>query len=228
MLNDNLKRESEFLYLILGGTFIALLVTCNLIFQKFIFWDFGFYTFEFSAGLLPYPLTFLVTDVVSEIYGARKANNIVKAGLLASIVVMLIILVAESSAATSFSPVDNITFSNVFGLTIPAVSASMAAYLMAQFIDIKVYHFFKKLTKSKYLWLRNNFSTITSQLVDTSLVLILLCFFGSISWDKFFPLFVSSFLLKLIFAIADTPIFYLIVLTLKKRYHLKPDEELDE
>jgi queuosine precursor transporter len=221
------KQESEYVYLILGGTFIALLVSCNLIFQKFITWNpFGWYEFQFSAGLLPYPLTFLVTDIISEIYGERKANNVVKAGLIAAFVVMGIVMIAQVAPATGFSPVDDHIFSKVFGLTMPAVCASMAAYLVAQFIDIRLFHYWKKYTNGKHLWLRNNASTITAQLFDTSVVLGFLCFFGTIPWELFGTLFASSFLFKVIFALADTPFFYLFVGILKRRYGLKDNEEL--
>ena len=69
------------LYLILAGIFIASLVSCNLVFQKFFTWTpFGIYTFEISVGILPYPITFLVTDLISELYGKKKANHVVIAG----------------------------------------------------------------------------------------------------------------------------------------------------
>ena len=112
--------------------FIAALVSCNLIFQKFFSWSpFGLYTFEISVGIIPYPITFLVTDIISEIYGRKKANQVVMAGLFASVFVLGIVMVAESVAATSWSPVDDGTFSKVFGLTGVAVGASMLAYLLA-------------------------------------------------------------------------------------------------
>lgn len=227
-MDPKLKQESEYIYLILGGTFIALLVSCNLIFQKFIVWEpFGLFRFEISAGLLPYPLTFLVTDIISEIYGERRANNVVKAGLIAALVIMGIVMIAEAAPATSFSPVDDKLFSRVFGLTGPAVIASLSAYLVAQFIDIRLFHFWKKLTKGKLLWVRNNFSTIFSQLFDTAVVLVLLCSFGTIDWSLFWALFGSSFLFKFIFALADTPLFYLFIGLLKRRYKLGDTDELD-
>lgn len=221
------KQEAEFIYLILGGTFIALLVSCNLIFQKFISWNpFGIFEFKISAGLLAYPITFLVTDIISEIYGERRANNVVKAGLIAALVIMGIVMLAELAPAIENSPVGDETFTTVFGLTAPAVAASLAAYLIAQLIDIRLFHFWKKLTKGKHLWIRNNFSTIFSQLFDTSIVLILLCSFGSIPWELFWILFGSSFLFKIIFAAVDTPFFYLFVIFMKRRYGLNENQEI--
>lgn len=225
--SEKLRQEAEYVYLLLAGVFIALLVTCNLIFQKFIsVWVFDWYEFKISAGLIAYPITFLVTDLISEIYGERKANNVVKAGLLASLVIMLIVIIAEFAPAIENSPVGNETFTHVFGLTLPAVSASLGAYLIAQFIDIRLFHFWKKLTKGKHLWLRNNMSTIFSQLFDTAIVLLMLCSFGSLPWNIFASLFLSSFLFKLIFALLDTPFFYLFVKILKKRYGLGDMEEI--
>ena len=162
-----MKNQAQSLFLILSGIFIAALVSCNLIFQKFFTWSpFGLYTFEISVGIIPYPITFLVTDIISEIYGRKRANKVVLAGLFSSIFVLAVVMIANASQATEWSPVDNNTFSEVFGLTGVAVGASMIAYLLAQFIDIRVFHFWKRLTKGKYLWLRNNASTFSSQLVD--------------------------------------------------------------
>jgi len=216
------------IYLILGALFIASLVVSNLIFQKFFYWDFfGWYTFEISVGILPYPLTFLITDIISEIYGKQKANEIVTAGIFASLFSLVIILAADYVPATAWSPIDNLLFTQVFGATAIAVGASMTAYLLAQFIDIQLYHFWKKLTKGKHLWLRNNFSTFLSQFVDTFSVLFLLCIFDKIEWDLFGALLLSGFLFKVLVAICDTPLLYLSVYGLRKRFKLKPGEELD-
>ncbi len=214
------------LFLILAGIFIAALVSCNLIFQKFFSWTpFGLYTFEISVGILPYPVTFLVTDIISELYGKRKADQVVISGLIASVFVSLLVLLANAVPQTSWSPVSNETFSTVFGLNGPAVFASMAAYLSAQFIDIRIFHFWKKKTNGRHLWLRNNGSTIASQLVDTGAVLLLLCSFDVIAWERFGGLLVNGFLFKMLIALLDTPLFYAAV------WYLKPligDEDREE
>ena len=214
------------LFLILAGIFIAALVSCNLIFQKFFSWTpFGIYTFEISVGILPYPVTFLVTDIISELYGKRKADQVVISGLIASVFVSLLVLLANAVPQTSWSPVSNETFSTVFGLNGPAVFASMVAYLSAQFIDIRIFHFWKKKTNGRHLWLRNNGSTIASQLVDTGAVLLLLCSFDVIAWERFGGLLVNGFLFKMLIALLDTPLFYAAV------WYLKPligDEDREE
>ena len=177
-LNGQDKDAAMVAFLVLSGLFVASLVSCNLIFRKFFSWDLGGITFEQSVGLLPYPLTFLITDMISEIFGKRKANLVVLSGLAASIVVLLIISMASAANATTWSPVSNQEFDHVFGQTALAVGASMAAYLLAQLIDVRIFHFWKHLTEGKHLWLRNNLSTIPSQLVDTATVLVLLCAVG--------------------------------------------------
>ena len=228
-MNNTIKANN--LYLILTGIFITSLVSCNLIFQKFfqlnIYLPFiGEYTFEQSVGLLPYPITFLVTDIISEIYGYKKANQVVTTGLLSSLFMLIIITTADFVNAASWSPIDNITFHNVFGLSAAAVFASMLAYLFAQYIDVRMFHFWKRLTNGKHLWLRNNASTIFSQLIDTFSVLFLLCSFGVIHWDKFTVLLLNGFLFKVFFAAFDTPVFYLCTWYLKKKFNLKDNEDL--
>jgi|TARA_B100001059_G_C17636910_1_gene477314 uncharacterized integral membrane protein (TIGR00697 family) len=214
-------------YLILAALFIASLVVSNLIFQKFFSWDFfGLYTFEISVGILPYPVTFLITDLISEVYGKKKANQVVTAGIFASLFSLLIIYTADAVPATDWSPIGNELFQKVFGATAIAVIASMLAYLLAQYIDIQLFHFWKKLTKGKHLWIRNNFSTFLSQFVDTFSVLFLLCSFHKIEWDRFGALLLSGFLFKVIVAICDTPFLYAAVYAMRKRFKLAEGEEI--
>ena len=217
------------IYLILGALFIASLVVSNLIFQKFFYWDFfGIYTFEISVGILPYPVTFLITDIISEVYGKKKANEIVTAGIFASFFSLLIVVVSDAVPATAWSPIKDSLFSKVFGATAIAVFASMMAYLLAQYIDIQIFHFWKRITKGKHLWLRNNFSTFLSQFVDTFTVLFLLCTFGKIDWSLFTGLLLSGFLFKVIVAVLDTPFLYAAVFALRKKFDLQMGEELAE
>ena len=227
----NKSKSAESLYLFLASIFVASLVSCNLIFQKFFQLDIwvpfiGKYTFEQSVGLLPYPVTFLVTDIISEIYGQKRANRVVTAGLFASIFMLIVVMISDMSQAATWSPVDNQTFSKVFGLSGAAVFSSMIAYLIAQYIDVRVFHFWKKLTNGKHLWLRNNASTMFSQFVDTFSVLFLLCFLDVIPWDKFSVLLINGFLFKVFFAAFDTPIVYGATHMIRKHFGLKFGEEI--
>ena len=222
------KLFAQRIYFILGALFITALVVSNLIFQKFFYWDFfGIYRFEISVGILPYPITFLITDIVSEVYGRKKANQMVTTGIFASFFSLLIVHLSAIVPATSWSPVDDPLFQKVFGATAIAVFASMMAYLLAQYIDIQIFHFWKRLTKGRHLWLRNNFSTFLSQLVDTATVLLLLCSFNKIEWSLFGELLLSGFLFKVLVAIIDTPFLYAAVYYFRRRFKLKRGEELN-
>lgn len=220
------------IYLYLATLFITSLVVSNLIFQKFFYWYpieisiFGNSLFELSVGILPYPLTFLITDLISEIYGKKKANEVVIAGIFASLFSMGIILLANLVPALENSPVSDALFERVFALSPIAVFASMIAYLSAQFVDIRIYHFWKKFTHGKHLWLRNNFSTFSSQLIDTVSVIGLLCVFKILSWDQFLGLVISSFLFKILIAFLDTPFLYFFVFLFRKKFNLAPQDEI--
>jgi uncharacterized integral membrane protein (TIGR00697 family) len=227
------KVFAQRLYLILGILFITSLVVSNLIFKKFFYYYpfdfsiFGVQLFEISVGILPYPITFLITDLISEIYGKKKANEVVIGGVFASFFSMGIIYIANATPATEWSPVSDDLFSTVFGSTAIAVLASMLAYLFAQFVDIQIYHFWKKLTQGKHLWLRNNFSTFLSQFIDTATVLLLLCSFGEIEWDLFGGLLLAGFLFKILIAALDTPFLYLGVYLFRKRFKLGINQEIE-
>ena len=226
------EKLARKIYLYLAGLFITALVVSNLIFQKFFYWYpfdieiFDNKLFELSVGILPYPITFLITDIISEIYGKKKAIQVVITGIFASFFSIILLLVADSLPAIENSPIKDTVFKEVFSMTPLAVIASMLAYLCAQFIDIKIFHFWKNLTKGKFLWLRNNFSTFSSQFIDSSLVIGLLCSFNIISWDLFWGLVLSAVIFKILVAIIDTPILYFFVWLLRKKFNLKINEEI--
>ena len=227
------KRLAFKIYLYLGALFITSLVVSNLIFQKFFYWQpfgevtvFGAPIFEISVGILPYPITFLITDLISEIFGKKKANQVVVAGIFASFFSLLIVYTSSAVPSTNWSPVSDGMFKDVFGNTIVAVFASMMAYLLAQFVDIQIYHFWKNLTKGRYLWLRNNFSTFSSQFIDTFTVVLLLCSFGEIAWERFAGLVIAGFLFKVMIAMLDTPLLYFFVYIIRRRFNLKIGEEI--
>jgi len=234
VLKEEDKKLAFKIYLYLGGLFITSLVVSNLIFQKFFYWKpfgdfevFGAPLFEISVGILPYPLTFLITDLISEIFGRKKANQIVTAGIFASIFSMAIVLVANKVPAIPTSPVNDEVFNHVFALSPIAVFASMLAYLFAQYVDIGIYHFWKKLTHGKQLWLRNNFSTFLSQFIDTFTVVGLLCIFQILPWEMFYGLVISGFVFKVIVAFLDTPLLYFFVYLFRRRFNLEVNQEID-
>lgn len=222
------KALSWRIFMVLSALFIASLVACNLIFRKFFLWSpIEGFSFEQSVGLLPYPITFLVTDLISECYGKKKANAVVLSGLFASVFTLLIVSVSQAVPAADWSPVSDAEFDHVFGSTVVAVSASMAAYLLAQFLDVRLFHFWKQKTGGKKLWLRNNLSTIPSQFVDTFTVLFLMCSIGQIEWALFSTLLINGVVFKVLIALLDTPLVYLGSHLIRKPLGLKLGEEID-
>ena len=231
-MDSSKHLAAQKLYLYLAALFITSLVVSNLIFQKFFYWYpfdwviMGNKLFELSVGILPYPITFLVTDLISEIFGRKAANRVVVAGIFASFFSMGILLLAGIVPALPNSPIVDATFNKVFALSPIAVLASMMAYLFAQFIDIRIYHFWKNLTEGKHLWLRNNFSTFASQFIDTFTVVGLLCVFGVLPWDTFLGLLISGVVFKILVALIDTPLLYLSVNWIRSYYKLEINEEI--
>ena len=204
----------EQFYIFLSAIFIASLVTCNLIANKFVTVDLGFKVFIVSAGILPYPLTFLVTDLISELYGQKKANLVVFSGFVASMFVLLFLWLGGQFNAIPSSIVNDDIYNLVFQNAWRVIAASMIAYLFAQFIDVRIFHFWKRLTNGKHLWLRNNGSTIASQLVDTTLVVMIL-FVGVWESDQIISAIIDGWLFKMLMAAIDTPIIYGIIHLLK-------------
>ena len=208
-------------YIILLGIFIASLVTCNLIANKFVTVNLGFKVFIVSAGILPYPLTFLVTDLISEIYGQKKANLVVFSGFVASIFVLSFLWLGAQLNSIPNSIVDYSTYNSVFQNAWRLITASMIAYLFAQFIDVRIFHFWKKLTNGKHLWLRNNGSTIASQLIDTTLVISIL-FVGVWDTDQILSAIIDGWIFKMLMALLDTPIIYVVIYLLKGKIDIAP------
>lgn len=224
-MNQKLKTQADFLYLTLAALFIASLVTTNLIANKFVTVDLGFKEFVISAGMIPYPFTFLITDILSEIYGKRKTTNVVITGFFATLFVLLILWLGSIFPAIEQSHVTNEVYDAVFANSYRVVFSSMLAYLVAQFADLKLFHFWKNLTNGKHLWLRNNASTIVSQLLDTILVVGVL-FVGKMTIPEMAVLVKDGWMYKILFALVDTPVMYLAVFVIRKKFQLQPNEEM--
>ena len=224
-MNINKLLNAERIYIILAGIFISSLITCNLIANKFVEVNLGFYTFIVSAGILPYPITFLVTDILSEIYGKRKTNQVVVSGFIASLFVLLFLWMGSLFPSIVSSPVNDDIYNIVFRNAWRIIAASMIAYLIAQLLDVRLFHFWKRLTNGKHLWLRNNASTIASQLVDTALVICVL-FIGIWPKEQIIKAIIDGWIFKTLWAFIDTPIFYFISRLLRKKFNLNLGEEV--
>ena len=153
------------------------------------------------------PLTFLATDLLSEIYGKKRTNRVVWAGFFVSGFILFVLWLGAQFPAIPESTIDDETYNRVFQNAWRVIGASMTAYLFAQLIDVKLFHFWKDLTQGKHLWLRNNASTILSQLVDSVLVVVVL-FAGVQTTDWMIGTIFDLWLFKAILALCDTPFFY--------------------
>jgi uncharacterized integral membrane protein (TIGR00697 family) len=203
-----MKRD-ESIYTRLCVLFSVLIVMGNLIYQKFVSLHLlPFHTFELSVGAILYPLTFLLTDLITEFYGKEKANFCVRFGICMNIFVACVIAGMDQLDATSWSKIDNTIFHKVFGSYSIAFLGSIIACYIAQIVDIILYLWIRTITKGKWLWARNNGSTAVSLLVDTFIVITFMTTFHVLPVDRMWPLIVNSYLFKLFFAICSTPLFY--------------------
>jgi len=184
--SSQLNARRELAFLVLAGLFLGSMSLLNVLgLSRFInLGRIGPFPIVATMGVLPYPVTFLCTDVISEIWGERPASRLVWVGLLVNIWILLIVWLGgllpgfeQMDPTTGLPAVDAAgrqpLFFELRRLTMGTVTASMAAYLTAQFTDVKLFHFWKRLTRGRYLWLRNNGSTMVSQLVDTSAVVLI-------------------------------------------------------
>ena len=207
------------------------------------------WTFAVAVGVLPYPLTFLCTDLISEFYGRRRANFLVWVGLLLNLWVLVVLWVG--GLLPGFGPLDSATgyppppvwdpaagayvetgwtFFQIRHLTSAAVVASMVAYLVAQLVDVQLFHFWKRLTDGRHLWLRNNGSTIVSQFVDSFAVITITHFYARALpvdtqqeiWPQLWLFIATGFGFKLVAALVDTPVIYAAVAVLRPYLQLDP------
>jgi len=225
-LRNEKPDKREIVFLILSGFFIASLVLTNLIAGRFFTIQIDTFNINWhlSSGVIAYPVTFLVTDIISEIFGEKRAKILVFTGFLVSVFTVIILLISSNTPIWENSPVDEKSFQNVFGLAPGIVFGSMIAYLCAQFVDVKLFEFWRKLTNGKHLWLRNNGSTVLSQLIDTSMVVIIALILypkitgvsNAISWNEAFVIIIGQYVFKAFIALIDTPFIYLAVAWLKK------------
>lgn len=204
--------RDEAIYTCLCALFSVLIVMGNLIYQKFVSLPLlPFHTFELSVGAILYPLTFLLTDLITEFYGKEKASFCVKLGISMNIIVACIIAGMDQLEATDWSRIDNFLFHRVFGLYSVAFIGSILACYMAQSIDIILYLWIRKITKGKWLWARGSGSTAISLFVDTFTVITFMTAFHVLPSEHMCSLIVNSYLFKLFFTICSTPIFYMCV-----------------
>ena len=164
------------------------------------------------VSIIWYPLTFLVTDIVSEIYGARRARFLVVMGFAMSLLLLGFSLLGIALPTSSVYPLQD-DYRNIFGPIWRLLFASMAAYLLAQMIDVQLFHFWKRLTRGRHLWLRNNGSTMISQFVDSFTVNVIFLYGNPTVFTgttiELMGIIVGVYAVKVLIAAADTPLCYL-------------------
>ena len=220
-----LQMRREKVFLVLAGLFLGSMTMLNILgVSRFL--DLSFDLFGFSipmplaVGVLPYPLTFLCTDFISELYGRRRANFVVLVGLLLNGLLVLILWIGGLLPGFDQAVPDAggrlPLFFEIRRLTLGAVSASMIAYLGAQLCDVQLFHFWKRVTQGRHLWLRNNGSTVVSQFVDSFAVITITHYYvgtlpvdeGSAIWPQLWVFIGSSYVFKFGAALIDTLPFY--------------------
>ncbi len=190
----------------LFALFISLLVWMNLLGWKIVslFW------ISVSVGIFMAPLTFLITDIVEEVHGQSVVKSFIIGGVISLIVIFLF-----TSLFVYLEPHNRYTYNedykNIFGSSLRMILASIVAFILSQLHDVIAFEWWKKKTKWKALWLRNNLSTIVSQLIDT-FVFMMIAFYSLT--PKFTFMFIISlaipyYLFKILFAMLDTPFVYI-------------------
>ncbi|WHA04462.1 queuosine precursor transporter [Candidatus Bandiella numerosa] len=174
-----------------------------------------FHAFELSVGAILYPLTFLVTDLLAEFYGKEKARFCVRLAIIMNILVAIIIAGMDLLPASSWSKIDQATFHKVFGLYAVSFMGSIIACYISQAVDISLYLWIRKITKGRYLWIRNNGSTAISLLIDTSTVITFMTIFGVLPKEQILSLIINSYSFKLFITIYSIPLFYLCISIIK-------------
>lgn len=214
-----LKQRRDLAFLVLAGLFLGTMGMLNILgLTRFLqLGSIGSWPIVVAVGALPYPVTFLCTDLISELWGEQKASQLVWVGLLLNGWIVLILWLGGVLPGLAGAPES--TFFEVRRLAFGAVGASMVAYLAAQFTDVRLFHFWKRFSGGKALWLRNNGSTLVSQLVDTTAVVLISHYANHVlpvrSDQPVLPqlagFIASGYLFKAVAALVDTVPFYLLV-----------------
>jgi len=199
------------LYLYLTGIFLTALLIGDTIGSKLFEVDiptpFGALPATLSVGAMWFPITFLLTDVINEFYGARGARFVTFLGFWMALAAFGVIYVARVIPAASFSPIPHDTFNTVFGGANRIFAASIVAYLVGQLIDIAIFQTLKRRTGERFIWLRSTGSTLFSQLVDTVLV-TWIAFAGQLTETQLRRAALTSYTVKVLVAVALTPVIY--------------------
>ena len=210
-------------YVLLLGLFVTSLTSANYLAAKIvILGNFNGIFLLVPAGVIAYAVTFTITDIISEVYGKRAASIVVFIGFVTQLLIPIYSYIAVLMPTASFQQEYTELFNRVFSVAPNIVIASLIAYLISQNHDIWAFHWWRRLTQGRHLWLRNNASTMMSQLIDTTIFItmafgVLPSIFGGVlvSWDLIPFMILGQYIVKVIIALLDTPFVYLGVMTIK-------------
>ena len=181
------------------GCFVGLIVIANVLANKIV----DFLYWAIPAGVIVYSSSFLLTDILAEFYNKRDAKRAVWIGFFVNLILVVSILIAIYLPSASLWTGQE-SFVLILGNTWRIVVASLVAYILSQSHDVWSFCFWKKKTRGKALWFRNNASTIVSQIIDT-IVFSFIAFYG------LFPIIriiIGHLIIKIVIAILDTPFIY--------------------
>lgn len=196
-------NRKQRLYVWLSGVFVSALIVGDLIGGKF----FRVGGLDLSVGMIPFPLTFVLTDIVNEFYGAEGARRVTFVGLGMAVFVFSVINLALVLPVSPDSPMAQDDFARTFGWSSRLYVASLTAYVVGQLLDISIFRLFVKYVGGRFLWLRATGSTVFSQAVDT-LVVNFVLLSGTKSLGFILAVVKDSYLVKLGIAVALTPLIY--------------------
>jgi len=190
----------------LNGLFVGLLILSNILAVKLF--SIGDWIVLPAAALI-YVCTYPLLDVITEAYGKEAARRTVLTGFIAQLFAILFIWIAIKLPAAPFYEHQQ-SFETIFSAGFRVTIASLAAYLISQNLDVAIFDKLKKRHGTKKLWIRNNASTMVSQLVDTA-IFISIAFYGTIPLGVLIGMIFSQYIFKFLVAILDTPVVYALV-----------------
>lgn len=217
---SSVNQRRQWLFVFLVGLFITNAITAELISNKLIeiptLFSIGetkFGPFTTIIGVIPWPVVFILTDLLNEFYGEKVVRRVswITAILIAyCFIIVSIALAIPAKEIPNSSLATDHEFHKVFGQAQMVIVGSIAAFLFSQLMDATLFHWIKRKTGNKYIWMRSTGSTVISQMVDTVVVLYIgFVLPGALSFDQFLEIAPTNYFLKLIIAILLTPLIYL-------------------
>jgi len=201
---------------VLATLFVTCLLVANIIAVKLV----SIGEWVVPAGVIAFPLSFLFTDVITELYGRKIASRVVWVGFGASALMVILVFCGGLLPSAPFWEGQS-AYESILGMVPRITLASLIAYLISQHHDVFAFHFWRQKTKGRFLWLRNNASTMVSQALDTG-IFITIAFWGTVPAGILINMLLTQYIIKLVIAACDTPFCYLLVGLLRGRVKQSP------